>query len=814
MRTLTQDLKYGLRMLARNPGFAAVAVISLALGIGANTTIFSIVDGMFLRPWPVKNPSQLMVISTKSAKQTEFTTSSYPDYLDIRNQVSAFSGVLAYDQHGAIVSGKGQGEMVTVDVVSENYFAVLGVNAALGRTFSTRPDQAGAEGHGVVISYGLWQRRFGAEPALPGQVVLLDGKDFMVLGVTPHEFHGLEKGSPTDLWVTPKGMATMVPGAEAEFQGRDNRGFEVVARLQPKARLEQARTQLQTLANRLAQAYPATNKGNSFSVISAAEEARQGLKSGLFLMAMVSLVLLISCANVANLLIAQTERRQREIAMRLALGAGRRRLVAQLLTEGLLLALAGGVLGLVLARWLINFLPALPPLSTVLLGTDVRLDFRVLLFTAALSLLTPLVFGLAPALQSSRFGLVPVLKGEDPRLGRSLSGHLPLRSALVAGETALCLVLLVGSGLLLRSLLFSLRINPGFDTKKNVLMLTMAPPTLYGYNETQAAALYQSLVARLESVPGVLRASYARRPPLTAEERGETQDVIIPGMELSPGKAHLNIRYNIVSPNFFRTVGTRILRGRDFSQLDTPAAPKVVIINETMARQFWPNQEALGRFLRIEGKDHQIVGVVESGKYVYLHDAPEPYMFFPFSQMFSVEAILFVEMGGDSQALAQTILREAQSVDKNLPVVDATTLQEYMRSTLGEERASVSLLTGLSVLGIFLAAVGLYGVVAYLVSRRTHEFGIRMALGARQGDVLRMVLGRGIGLAALGAGVGLVAAFGVAQLMSSRLYGVTPLDALTYAASTVVVIAVALLASYLPARRATKVDPMAALRYE
>jgi predicted permease len=814
MNALVHGLRYGIRMLAKNPGFAAVAVLSLALGIGANSTVFSIVDGMFLRPWPVKNPSRLVVISTKSAKQTEFTTSSYSDYLDMRNQVSAFSGVLVYDQHGAFVSGKGQGEMVTVDVASENYFEVLGVKAGLGRTFSTQPDQAEAEGHATVISYGLWQRRFGADPELPGQVILLDGKDFTVLGVAPKEFHGLEKGSPTDIWVTTKGWIAMGGGEEVNLRNRGNRWFEVVARLQPKARLEQARTQLHTLANRLAQAYPASNKGNDFIVISAAEQARQGLKSGLFLMAMVSLVLLISCANVANLLLAQTERRQREIAMRLALGAARGRLVAQLLAEGLLLALPGGVVGLLLARWLVHFLPALPPLSTVLLGTDVRLDSRVLLFTAALSLLTVLVFGLAPALQSSRFDLVPVLKGEDPRFGRPSSGRFPLRSALVAGETALCLVLLVGSGLLLRSLLFSLGINPGFDTNKNVLMLTMAPPDFYGYNETQAAALYQRLVARLESVPGVRRASYARRPPLTDEERGETQDVVIPGMELSPGKAHLEVRYNIVAPNFFSTVGTHILRGRDFSQLDTPAAPKAVIINDTMAQRFWPNQDAVGRFLRVEGKDYQIVGVVESGKHVYLHEAPEPYMFFPFSQMLSLESMFFVETAGDARALAPAILREAQSVDKNLPLVDATTLQEYMRSTLGEERASVLLLAGLSVLGIFLAAVGLYAVVAYLVNRRTHEIGIRMALGARQGEVLRMVLGRGIGLAALGAGMGLVAAFAVAQFMSSRLYGVKPFDPLTYAGSAAVVVAVALLASYLPAWRATKVDPLAALRYE
>ena len=813
MNTLLQDLRYGLRMLARNPGFTAVAVLSLALGIAANSTVFSMVDGMFLRPWPVKDPSRLVVVSTHPAKETGFTYSSYPDYLDIRSQASAFSDVLAYGQRGGYVSGEGQGEGVSVDVVSENYFALLGVSAALGRTFSTQPEQAVAEGHATVISYGLWQRYFGADPALPGKTIRLDGRAFTVLGVAPREFHGLEKWSLTDLWVTPRGWVTMVPGTQNEFEDRGNRWFKPVARLQPHARLEQARAQLQTLAHRLADGFPATNKEVGFHAVPAAEEVHEGLGTGMFLLAMVGLVLLISCANVANLLLAQTERRQREMAMRLALGAGRRRLVGQLLTESLLLAVMGGTLGLTLASWLIKLVPALTPVSSLPMATDVRLDYRVLLFTAVLSLLTALVFGLAPGLRASRCDLVPVLKGEDPRLGRS-SARFSLRSALAVAEIALSLVLLVGSGLLLRSLLFSQRINPGFDTKKNVLMLDVAPPGLYGYKESQTAALYQSLVTRLESVPGVVRASYARRPPLTEMESGEIKEVIIPGVQFPPGKDHLRIRYNIVAPNFFRSLGTHILSGRDFSQHDTPAVQRVIIINETMARRFWPDQDPVGRFVRMGGKDFQIVGIVESGRYVGLHDAPQPYMFFPFAQMFSFEGMVVVETAGDPQALVPTILHEAQAVDRNLPVVRATTLQAYMQDVLVGERTMASLLAGLSILGMSLAAVGLYGVVAYLVNRRTREIGIRMALGARRGDVLKLVVTQGIRLGVLGATVGFVAALAVSHVISSWLYGVNPADPFTYAASVGVVLMVTLLASYVPARRATKVDPMVALRYE
>ena len=809
MRTLTQDLKYGLRMLARNPGFAAVAVLSLALGIGANSTVFSIVDTLFLRPWPVKDPARLAMISTDSPK-LDSSSSSYPDYLDIRREVSAFSDVVAYGVRGGFVSGEGQGREVTVEVVSQNYFAALGVKALLGRAFSPQPSQAAAEGHAVVVSYALWQKYFGGNPSLPGKITLLDDKEFTVIGITSQDFCGLRQGWTPDIWVTTDGWATMVPGEERTYVDRDNRWFDVVGHLRPNAQVSEARAQLQTLAKRLALASPSSNQGVNFLARPASEVGHEGMEVAIYLMAMVGLVLLISCANVANLLLAQTERRQREIAMRRALGAGPRRLVGQLLTEGLPLALSGGALGGVLAAWLMKIVPALVP---GLSDTNLMLDGRVLLFTAAISLLTALVFGLVPGFWASRSDLVKVLKGDDPRFGRAV-GRVPLRSLLVSGEIALSVVLLVGSALLLRSLWYSQGINPGFDPKKNVVMLSVAPPEFYGYSTAQAAVIYPALAARAASLPGVIRTSYARRPSLTEEEGGETQAVVIPGVQPPPGSDHFKIRYNIVAPKFFATVGARLEEGREFNEFDRPSTASVVIINDAMARRFWPGQDPVGKALQIDKKDFQIVGVVEAGRYIELHETIQPYLFLPFTQVGSFECWLLVETAADPRALVPAILKETTAVAKHLPIVNAVTFREHMEEVMAGERSMAGLLASLSILGMFLAAVGLYAAVAYLVNRRTHELGIRMALGARRGDVLRLVLAQGLRLSGAGAAVGLAGALAASRLISRFIYGVAATDPLSYVASILVAISVALLACYFPARRATKVDPLVALRYE
>jgi putative ABC transport system permease protein len=810
VESLIQDLRFGGRMLRKNPGFATVAVVSLALGIGANSTVFSLVDRFLLRPWPVSDPGGLVAIESNSPREPGSRAQSFPDYADIASQASAFSGVVAYGLRGGFVSGEGQGLEARVEVVSQNYFAVLGVNAMLGRVFSPKPEAADGEARSVVISYALWQSYFGADPSLAGKTTLLDGQEFTMIGIAPRDFCGLCRGRSPDIWVTTGGWATMVPGEQRTYAERGDRWFRVTGRLRPGARLGEARAQLQTLARRIQMASPATNRDVGFFAHPASDAVREALAPGLYMMAMVGLVLLISCANVANLLLAQTERRQREIAMRRALGAAQWRLVRQLLTEGLMLSLAGGILGLLLASVLVRLLPALIP---DLAATSLRLDGRVLAFTAAISLLTAVVFGLAPAVRAARCDLTAALKGEGTSAAHA-TRRLPLRSLLVSGEIALSVVLLASSALLLRSLLYSQRIDPGFDTKKNLLMLSVAPPELYGYSGSQAAALYPALVSRLESVPGVVRASYARRPPLTQSEGGETKAVAIPGAPAPNESGRFEIRYNIAGPKFFATLGARLLRGREFNQFDLPTAAPVAIVNDAMARRFWPDQDPVGRSIQIGEKDYRLIGVVKTGRYLDLNEASQPYLFLPFTQVFSFECTLFVETAGDPQALVHAILKETAEVDKRLPIVGAVTMRDYMRQVLSEQRAIAGLLAGLSILGMLLAAAGLYAAVAYLVNRRAHEIGVRMALGARRSDVVRLVLTQGLRLSAAGAAIGLAGAFAASHLISSFIYGIAPTDPLSYASSAVIAIGVALLASYIPARRAMRVDPMAALRCE
>lgn len=799
MATLLRDLRYGLRMLMKNPGFTAVAVVTLALGIGANTTIFTIMDAVFLRPWPVKDSDQLARIMSLTP-QGQSTSFSYADYLDLCHQTTAFSGILAFSRQGRFLKVGEELELIPVDVVSENYFSVLGVNAAIGRTFLKADSEPTA-----VISYDLWQRRFGADPTLVGKQIQLNNRGVTVVGIAPRRFRGLERFVPTHVWLPVKDGAT-----RQELQERDVRGYELIGRLRPEIPVKQARAELDTISRRLAEAYPATNRERRFTVIPESERIRRVLPLALSFIAIASLVLLIACANVAGLLLARAETRRREMAIRLALGARRRHLVGQVLTESAVLALVGAAVGLLLTSWLFELQPVVMPPSAVPLGPDLRIDGRVLIFTVGVTVLAVLLFGLAPALQASNVNLVPVLKGEERGIYRGTK-RVSTLNLLVIGQIVLSTVMLIAAGLLLRSFLFSQRIHPGFDVKKNLLILNIAPSV---DGPERLRTLYQMLAERIEGLPGVKQATYARRMLLSGSGGGAARRVSIPGVDLPAGQQSLLIKFNAVGSNYFQVVGTRILRGRDFNRSDLATGSKVVLINETMARRFWPNGDCLGKRLQVEGSEYEIVGVVEDAKINHIHEAPEPYLYFAFAQMPSGEGALIVETAGDPRTLVEAIKQQVRVEDQNIAFLEVLTLKQLMHYALWDDQIAAGLVGTLSVVGMFLAAVGLYGVVSYAANRRTHEIGVRMALGASRSDVLKLIVRQGLRLAIIGVPIGLGVALGVMRLISSMLYSVQPTDPLTFTSSALLMLTVVVLASYFPARRAAKVDPMAALRYE
>ena len=804
MGTLLQDLRYGFRMLARNPGFTAVAVLTLALGIGANTVIFSLVDGFFLRPLPVEDPDQLVWMY--AMRQGHFLALSYPDYQDLCKQDTSFSGIIAVARHMALLNIEGATEMVKEDTVSENYFSVLRVNAALGRTFVAGEDWTSYKQPPVVISYGLWKRRFGADPSIVGKTVVFNGRHALVLGVAPEWFGGLQRGMATEVWFPVNGWSS-----PRDLQARENRdAFEMLGRLRPGVSMEKVRAELDTIAHRLSDAYPATNKGVTFEVSAEADQFREALFPTFLALGGVGLILVICCANVSGMMLARAEARRREIAVRLTLGAGRGRLVGQLLTESLALALPGAALGLALTSLLLRAQQALMPPGPFVMRFDFRVDLPVLAYALVISLLAAVISGLAPALQASGADLVSTLRAEEVRT-ESGRWWLGARSMLVAGQVALSLTLLIGAGLFLKSLLFSEGINPGFDTSKKMLIVNLSPPVDRMVSTQQ---FFLPAVEKIQSLPGVKKTTYAFRMLLSGSGGGVTCEVSIPGVEPPSGQKGFDVKYNSVGRDYFQTVGAGVLRGRTFDTREETLTNRSAIINESMAQRFWPNKDSIGRHFLVEGADYQIVGLVQNGRIEGIHESPEPYIYFPFAQRPPGEATIMVETAGDPRALVGAVKQEIRSVDKDVVFLSIQTLKDLMGGALWPDRMFFLLLAVLGCLGIFLTAVGLYGVVAYLTRRRTHEIGIRMALGARRQDVLALMLKQGLRPALLGTVVGVAAAAAVARLISSALYGVRPTDLAVFLGGSVLVLAIALLASYIPARRATKVDPMVALRYE
>jgi putative ABC transport system permease protein len=800
MGTLLQDLRYGFRMLARNPGFTAVAVLTLALGIGANTVIFSLVDGFFLRPLPVEDPDQLVWMY--AMRQGHFLALSYPDYQDLCKQDTSFSGIIAVARHMALLNIEGATEMVKEDTVSENYFSVLRVNAALGRTFVAGEDWTSYKQPPVVISYGLWKRRFGADPSIVGKTVVFNSRHMLVLGVAPDWFGGLQRGWATEVWFPVNGWYN------AQYlQDRKNRDdFEMLGRLRPGVKMDKVRAELDTIAHRLSDAYPASNKGLTFLVSAEAEQFRQALVPTFLALGGVGLILVICCANVSGMMLARAEARRREIAVRLTLGIGRARLVGQLLTEGMVLALLGAGLGLVFTVLLLRAQQALMPPGPFVMRFDFRVDLPVLVYALVISLFAAVISGLTPALQAARTDLVSTLRAEEATAEHG-RWWLGARNLLVAGQVALSLTLLIGAGLFLKSLLFSEGINPGFNTSKKMLIVNLAP-------SINPRAFYLPVVERLQSLPGVKKATYAFRMLLSGSGGGVTCEVSIPGVEPPSGQKGFVIKYNSVGRDYFQTVGAGVLRGRTFDTREETPTNRSAIINESMARRFWPNTDPIGRHFLVEGNDYQIVGLVQDGRINGIHENLEPYIYFPFAQKPMGEATIMVETVSDPRQLVGAVKQEIRSVDKSVIFLSIQTLKDLMGGALWPDRMFFLLLAVLGCLGIFLTSVGLYGVVAYLTGRRTRELGIRMALGARRQDVLALVLKQGLRPALIGILVGVAAAAAVARLISSLLYGVKPTDPIVFFGGSVLILGVALLASYIPARRATKVDPMVALRYE
>jgi predicted permease len=823
MEDFWQDIRHAARLLSKSPAFTALAVLALALGIGANTAIFSLVNAVLLRPLPGVEAVDQLVTFERLQRGTHYYNFGYPDYLDYRLQSQSFSGLAAHVATPLSFAGNTI-ERVRGDVVTGNYFSVLGVKPALGRLLNPEDDEALGAPPVAVISYGLWQRAFGSDPSIIGQSINLNGYNYTIAGVAAKEFGGTSRGASFDVWLPMAMQPQAIPRMSAGIlQDRSAGWIGIFGRLKSGVRLAQAEAEISSIASQLAQAYPETNRDRSASLISglgltSSDRASFSRFLGLLLVAVV-LLLLIACGNVATLLMVRATSRRREIAVRLALGASRSRLIRQLLTEGVMLSLLAGTLGLLLAGWMADLILAFQQPAYGLRGLATGLDFNVLTFTLALSLLTGILFGLVPALQASKPDLVRALKegASDGVFHKSR-----LQSVLVVFQVSLSLVLLIGAGLAMRTMQQILAIDRGFDTN-NRLLLSL-DLSIQGYNQEAGWAFYDHLIKQLESTPGVISASFAKTvPPNDWSDRMSVfYDGQEPSQEALRSNEELGVRTdaNRVAPHYFRTLNITLLQGRDFSEVDRAGALPVAIVNEVLAEKLWPGESPIGKHLAAPFFNEprrppvEIIGLVRDTRYRTLLAEAPPILYLPVLQAYDGRTTLVIHTTGDPAGMIETIRSAVARVAENVPLFAVKSMSEQVVMTLWQQRLAASLLGIFGGLAMVLASLGLYGVIAHSVTQRTREIGIRMALGANYINVIGLVVKQGLRLVVIGVSMGIIAALVLTRLMSSLLYEVSATDPATFIISSVLLIVVALLASYIPAWRATKVDPMIALRYE
>jgi predicted permease len=815
VETFIKDVRFAVRRMAKSPVFTTIAVLSLALGIGANTAIFGLVNAVLLRPLPVEHPEQLVSVYPVG-RDDSIQTFSYPNYVDFRDRNDVLSGFYVTRFAPVSLNRNGGSERVWGFEVSANYFDVIGVKAALGRTLVPDDDRAMLASPVVVLSHGCWKRRFGGDPGVVGSTVDLNGHGFTVVGVTPEAFTGTEIAYSPELYV-PMTMAPWVEPGSKWIEQRDSQNIFATGRLKPGVTETQAVASLNVLAAQLGKEFPDSNEGQTIEITPPGliHPMLRGPVVGFagILMGTVGLVLVIACTNLANLLLGRATERRREIAVRLALGASRGRLVRQLLTESVMLSLIGGAAGLALAAVIVRVVSALRPPIDFPLWIDMPIDVRVFGFSLLVSVATGVAFGLVPALQATKPQLVPALKEATSQAG---AGRSLMRRGLVVAQVALSLVMLIAAGLVIRTLQHLQTMSPGFDPR-DALMLSV-DPGLQGYDRPRTDQFARQLAERVRALPGVKSAALTDFVPLSLNYNGT--GIYVEGAPPARGVEVPEAMDGSVGPGYFETMRIPVLQGRTLEERDTADSPEVAVVNETFVHKFYPGSDAAGAigkrfsYRSAEGPWVEIVGVVGDGKYFSISEDPRPFAYFALAQGNSTTLTLLVRTSGDPESMAGPVREEVRRLDATMPVYGVKSLSRHMALSLFPARVAASLLGAFGLLALTLAAIGVYGVMAYSVAQRTREIGIRMALGARPADVLRMVVRQGLQMSAVGLVAGLVGALAVTQLMSSLLYGVTSTDVPTYVLISLLLAAVVLLASSVPALRAARVDPIRALRYE